>query len=598
MTLIPGDGQITVLWDDSPVGAADKTYNDFVVLDSTYRKYDFQGFRLWRSRTGVFSSAGDPDDPLNPVAAKENETSSDFDLEMLGQWDLNDGIQTLTDGIKVLETIVDEVGDTVVVSADTFDLGTDTGLRFSYVDRGVSGAPLVNGFRYYYSIESYDFNSAALPVSEVSLSNGIAFPPEFSAIPRSDASSYIEAAGGVLHVDAEGSVLSDATPDTIALADYLAEPTGGTDALETYSVSTLVDAEVEDTHHTMVIDDVVPDGSGAATVTFHMEDASGRGLYIGGDALSLFTMNYDSTASSVMATVFNPSDTTVPLYELSMEFLTYSGFHQSPDTNAFLAVDSEGADVKGELGNLQIPSGQFDPVGFRGTDIVITWQDAGTDTLTLSVYDTGNEVMVPLVGEEGVRASNWEFDSFGGQPGGAYLIGTPSVFRMYVAGSVISVITPSRFPEAGDVWTLKQRSYSSAWTDSTSGVDYVVAEGRPMVAGTRYQVDLTGGGQEAGEIDLEKIRVVPNPYLGTARFEFGPNNRQMQFTNLPPECTIRIYTISGNLVRVLDHTPDEGGTEDYDLRTRFDLELASGNYYYHVTTPDGRTHLGRFAVIQ
>jgi len=129
-------------------------------------------------------------------------------------------------------------------------------------------------------------------------------------------------------------------------------------------------------------------------------------------------------------------------------------------------------------------------------------------------------------------------------------------------------------------------------------VDYVVAEGRPMVAGTRYQVDLTGGGQEAGEIDLEKIRVVPNPYLGTARFEFGPNNRQMQFTNLPPECTIRIYTISGNLVRVLDHTPDEGGTEDYDLRTRFDLELASGNYYYHVTTPDGRTHLGRFAVIQ
>jgi len=28
------------------------------------------------------------------------------------------------------------------------------------------------------------------------------------------------------------------------------------------------------------------------------------------------------------------------------------------------------------------------------------------------------------------------------------------------------------------------------------------------------------------------------------------------------------------------------------------LELASGNYYYHVTTPDGETHLGRFAVVQ
>jgi hypothetical protein len=72
----------------------------------------------------------------------------------------------------------------------------------------------------------------------------------------------------------------------------------------------------------------------------------------------------------------------------------------------------------------------------------------------------------------------------------------------------------------------------------------------------------------------------------------------MQFVNLPSECTIRIYTVSGNLVRVLDHTSDSGGTEDYDLRTRFNLPLASGNYYYHVTTTDGETHLGRFAVVQ
>ena len=33
------------------------------------------------------------------------------------------------------------------------------------------------------------------------------------------------------------------------------------------------------------------------------------------------------------------------------------------------------------------------------------------------------------------------------------------------------------------------------------------------------------------------------------------------------------------------------------VRTRFDLLVASGNYYFHVTTPDGRTHLGRFAVV-
>jgi hypothetical protein len=364
-----------------------------------------------------------------------------------------------------------------------------------------------------------------------------------------------------------------------------------------------VDEEIDDTSHDVVINTITGSGS-QATVTFQINDATGEELYIGGESQSLFTLNYDSTASNLIATIFNPADSTVPLYELSMDFLSNSGFHQSPEVEDLTAVDSDGNDVTEGLGTLQIPAGQFNALGFRGTDIQVTWQSVGTDSLTLSVFDTGNQVTVPYAGDEGEQGANWTFDSFGGQPGGRYLVGTPAVFRVYVSGSMIAVVGVTRLPEDGDVWTLKQRSYSSTYADTTiSGSDttiteMVVPEGRPLVEGSRYQVTLTGGGQEAGEIDLAEIKVVPNPYLGTARFEFGPSNRQVQFINLPSECTIRIYTVSGNLVRVLDHTPDEGGTEDYDLRTRYDLELASGNYYYHVTTPDGETHLGRFAVIQ
>ena len=54
--------------------------------------------------------------------------------------------------------------------------------------------------------------------------------------------------------------------------------------------------------------------------------------------------------------------------------------------------------------------------------------------------------------------------------------------------------------------------------------------------------------------------------------------------------------MSGNLVRILEHT-DGSGTAEWDVRTRFDLLVASGIYYWHVTTPDGRTQLGRFAVV-
>jgi len=121
---------------------------------------------------------------------------------------------------------------------------------------------------------------------------------------------------------------------------------------------------------------------------------------------------------------------------------------------------------------------------------------------------------------------------------------------------------------------------------------------RPPVPGTRYRIDTQSGGQDKGEVDLSKIRVVPNPYLANAGFDGGPSQRRQEFVNLPPECTIRVYTISGVLVRVLEHTGEEGGTEAYDLKTREGLPIASGNYYYHETTPDGQTHLGRFALIQ
>jgi hypothetical protein len=98
------------------------------------------------------------------------------------------------------------------------------------------------------------------------------------------------------------------------------------------------------------------------------------------------------------------------------------------------------------------------------------------------------------------------------------------------------------------------------------------------------------------DADLRKISVVPNPFIAANEIMRGRGLQRILFTNLPPVATIRIYTISGNLVRILEHG-DGTGTEEFDVRTRWDLLLASGLYYYHVTTPDEREHLGRFAVI-
>ena len=118
----------------------------------------------------------------------------------------------------------------------------------------------------------------------------------------------------------------------------------------------------------------------------------------------------------------------------------------------------------------------------------------------------------------------------------------------------------------------------------------------PVLTQPAWASSARVGSNELASADLQAIRVVPNPFIAANEITRGEGRQRIQFTNLPPQATIRIYTISGNLVRILEHG-DGSGTEEWDVRTRFDLLVASGNYYYHVTTPDGRTHLGRFAVI-
>ena len=44
---------------------------------------------------------------------------------------------------------------------------------------------------------------------------------------------------------------------------------------------------------------------------------------------------------------------------------------------------------------------------------------------------------------------------------------------------------------------------------------------------------------------LKNIKVVPNPFIVNAAWEQIENNRRLRFMFLPAECTISIYTVSG-----------------------------------------------------
>jgi hypothetical protein len=72
---------------------------------------------------------------------------------------------------------------------------------------------------------------------------------------------------------------------------------------------------------------------------------------------------------------------------------------------------------------------------------------------------------------------------------------------------------------------------------------------------------------------------------------------RLQFRNLPPRCTIRIYTIVGELVQTIQKD-DYNSFADWDLLTNEGHRLAYGVYIFHVDVPDVGQKIGRFAVIK
>ena len=109
---------------------------------------------------------------------------------------------------------------------------------------------------------------------------------------------------------------------------------------------------------------------------------------------------------------------------------------------------------------------------------------------------------------------------------------------------------------------------------------------------------------ERVENDLDKIAVVPNPYVAASEYEIKPNlqsgrgDRLIYFIHLPSQCTIRIYTVSGELVQTLEHnSPYEDGSEAWNMLSKNQMEIAYGIYIFHIEAPEGE-HIGKFAIIK
>ncbi|MBN2070856.1 MAG: hypothetical protein JW814_05305 [Candidatus Krumholzibacteriota bacterium] len=115
--------------------------------------------------------------------------------------------------------------------------------------------------------------------------------------------------------------------------------------------------------------------------------------------------------------------------------------------------------------------------------------------------------------------------------------------------------------------------------------------------------------QEEDEYKSEKVYVVPNPATAEtmAPWQLEPNmddptGIKVEFRNLPEgECTVRIFTLSGDLVEELYHNSgDSGGTLVWDLVSRNGQNVTSGVYLFAVESRNSsidRT-IGKFVIIR
>jgi hypothetical protein len=89
---------------------------------------------------------------------------------------------------------------------------------------------------------------------------------------------------------------------------------------------------------------------------------------------------------------------------------------------------------------------------------------------------------------------------------------------------------------------------------------------------------------ETAKSALDLIRVVPNPYYGYSYYQSNGTERRIKITNLPEQCVISVFTVSGQLVRRWDKHSNQSWI-DWNLTDRTGNRISGGMYIVHIDAP-------------
>ncbi|NWF49653.1 MAG: hypothetical protein HXY49_03845 [Ignavibacteriaceae bacterium] len=541
LTAIPGDNKVTLYWDSE----AENTFDAYIdAIGGNGR--DFEGYRIYRASDPAFL------DPLNITTANGTPV---FRIPI--------AIFDLVDGIKGLDSIGFE--------GVKYNLGTDSGLKHSFVD-----TTALNGFTYYYAVVSYDFGF-----------------PQGNIIPtESPIRVSLQPDGGVKL----GPNVVRVTPEAPS-AGYI-QPTLGNIALESGTTTGKVFYDIIDINK-------IKDGH---VYKISFEDT----LKVGGSGKpdTLTTKNFTLIDSTDNKVLIDKSTELAADFEQPL----IDGFRLRFINESRVALNTETS----KWNDNNIPPFIFDKFiwpspALKGqenpSDYVISFGDVGFGTSTTFKLGTLTFPSMPVNFKVFNKSSNTEIQ-FGFIERDT-LIGGKGRLSTKAANKDRIVFLEKNAQDSlvFTWWFFLDKQPVDSLNQEIPGINDTafVFLRKPFLSSDVFRFVA-----QKGKIDnklaaeqLNLIKVVPNPYVASADWEpknpyqSGRGPRSLHFTHLPNKCTIRIFTVNGELVDVIDHESQfNDGSAEWDMLSKDNLSISYGVYVFHIDAPGIGEKIGKFAVIK
>lgn len=536
VTAEAGNGYVQLSWNDEAENSTDP-----VVTEN-----DFEGYRIYR--------ATDPEFRDPRVIQTGRGTGPIGNGKPIAQFDLKNGRSGFT------QTTVEGVA---------YYMGSETGVTHTFRDTTV-----VNGQLYYYAVCAYDYG----PSIRLQNQDVFTYYPSENAITV----SRTPRGGTILP---KNVVAVRPNPNVLGYTRAEASQVTRIGGIGTGTVDVkVVDSKLVPDNHLMKITFNAESNEVRANSYNLIDSTTGQVLYKTGN-------DFEGSGTGISGSGIMPIISTLPTVVVDT---AKSGFMQGSTTTAKLNVR-----YSSDVGIMPI---NFRREGFP-YDFTITFSDAILDT-AFKVFDDLHPVKFRVVAHtpNGDVRLRCRFDDANADstlsPNPA---GSPEVIKVLTGPT--SLTTGERY-----TWTISLASnVDSVGRTPSRGDVYRVALKYPFTTGDEFVFNTKGELIESGKAKnefREQPYVVPNPYVGAASFEpepfatSGRGDRRVEFRGLPQNCTIRIYTIRGELVRTLAHDGSTAGYVPWDLRTKDNLDVAPGLYVFHVDAGEAGTHVGKFAIIK